>query len=84
MDTTPFGEAGVVDAPKAVDAVCFFYTCGHHFGMMFGREIVGDVEHDVADDAADGRECIGGDVFKSVLVGCWVFGVARGAHVVFQ
>lgn len=63
MDSALFVEARVVPTPEAVDAICFFDDCVDHFGSVVG-EIVWDVEHDIANQIADSREAVLGDVFK--------------------
>ena len=43
---------------------------------MLWREVVRDIEHDVADDATDGRQGDWGDVLQSVLVSRRVLGLS--------
>jgi hypothetical protein len=73
MHSTVFLESGIVDAPEAVDAVCFLDTSRDHHGVVLRREVIGDVQHDVAYNAADGGESVWCDVFEGVLVGGRIF-----------
>jgi len=59
-------EAGVVPAPETVDAIGFFDDRLDHLWLVV-REIVRDVEHDVADQVPYCRYGFGSDVLQSIL-----------------
>lgn len=63
MDAAVILEPGIIKTPEAVDAVSLLYASRDHLGVVLGREVVGDVEHDVADYATYGGEGVRCDIF---------------------
>jgi hypothetical protein len=45
------------------------YTSRYHLGIVHRREVVWDIEHDIAHDTTDRGQRIGSDVFECVFVG---------------
>ena len=73
MHSTIFLEPGIIETPEAVDAICLLYTGRDHHGVVLGGEIVGDVEHDVADDTTDRRKGVRCNIFQCILVSGRIF-----------
>ena len=72
-------ETGVIVQPETVHAVCFGDYGGNHFCFVV-REVVGDVEEDITDEAADGGDGVRGDVLEREHVG----GGGGGERVVVE
>lgn len=81
MDSSIFLEAKIVGAPQSVDTVRFMYAGGDHRRVVLRRQIVWNVEHDIADDTTDRRQRDRRDIFQRVLVGCRIFNLHVSASL---
>ena len=67
MHVSVIFEAWIVLDPKAVDPVGLSYDSFDHLALVV-REVVGDIEHHVANEVAHCRKGLSSNVFQRELV----------------
>lgn len=53
MDSAIVFEARIVGAPQPVDAIGFLDTSGNHLRIVLRRQVIRNIQHDIANDTTD-------------------------------
>lgn len=53
VDSAVILKAGVVGAPQSIDTIRLMDARSDHLRIVLWRQVVGNVEHDIADDASN-------------------------------
>lgn len=67
VDSTTIIEAWVVTTPQAVDTIGFFDNRLNHLRFVI-REIIWNVEHNIADQVSYGWDSVCGDIIEREVV----------------